>query len=105
MLYVVWVMGSIGFFSKVFLNHRIDAVATMNYILLGWVPAAATFVLVPRTCLIWLVVGGLCYTIGTFFLKTDRKVRYFHTVWHVLVIAGTASHYYAVVCCLNSLAA
>jgi hemolysin III len=101
LLYAVWAIAFVGFFSKILLNHRIDAVATANYILLGWIPAMGTLSLVPRTCLIWLVVGGLCYTVGTIFLKNDQRVRYFHATWHLLVIAGTASHFYAIVYCLS----
>jgi hemolysin III len=35
--------------------------------------------------------------VGTLFLTFDRHVRYFHAVWHLLVIAASACHYYAIV--------
>ncbi|MEE9603489.1 MAG: hypothetical protein V3V75_09300 [Thermoguttaceae bacterium] len=41
----------------------------------------------------WMVAGGLLHTTGTAFLLLDERVRYFHAVWHVFAMAGSASHY------------
>ena len=35
----------------------------------------------------------MCYTIGTFFLLNDTKVRHFHAAWHLWVIAGSTCHF------------
>ena len=58
--------------------------------------------LVPQATLILFFVGGLCYTLGVVFLLFDTRVRYFHTVWHLLVMAGSAAHFWAVVCCVDA---
>ena len=34
--------------------------------------------------------------IGTIFLTLDRKVRYFHALWHMFVVAGSICHYVGV---------
>jgi hypothetical protein len=39
--------------------------------------------------------GGLCYTFGILFFKVI-KFPYHHLVWHILVLAGTISHFFAV---------
>jgi hemolysin III len=38
-------------------------------------------------------LGGACYTVGTLFLTYDERVRHFHAVWHLCVIAGSACHF------------
>jgi hemolysin III len=43
----------------------------------------------------WLVLGGLCYTVGVAFF-TSKRLRYAHFVWHLFVLAGTACHFIAV---------
>ena len=43
--------------------------------------------------LVWLLAGGVCYTLGLVFFHFDNRVPYFHAAWHVLVIAGSACHY------------
>ena len=45
--------------------------------------------------LFWLVAGGLAYTLGVVFYALER-LRYFHFIWHLFVIAGSACHFIAV---------
>ena len=49
----------------------------------------------------WLVLGGLAYTGGVAFYAA-HKVRYAHFIWHLFVMAGTASHVMAVMLTLNN---
>ena len=41
----------------------------------------------------WMLGGGACYTIGTLFLTYDERVRHFHAIWHLCVIAGSICHF------------
>ena len=43
-----------------------------------------------------LLAGGLLYTGGIVFFALDQRVRHFHGVWHLFVLAGSALHYAAV---------
>jgi hemolysin III len=49
----------------------------------------------PAAGLIWLVAGGLAYTLGVVFY-TAKSVRFAHLVWHLFVLAGTFCHFTAV---------
>ena len=51
---------------------------------------------VPWVCVFWMALGGVSYTVGTVFLWLDRRYRYFHVMWHLFVIVGSALHYYAI---------
>ncbi len=93
---IVWALAIFGFVSKALLKHRIEAVAVVNYILLGWLPAAAMFYLMPVDCLTWLFIGGCLYTAGALFLTLDQRVPFFHTAWHGFVLAASAVHFFAV---------
>jgi hemolysin III len=44
----------------------------------------------------WLLVGGLFYTSGVVFYIFDERIRHFHGIWHLFVLAGSASHYFTV---------
>ena len=70
------------------------------YVALGWVAVVylpdflsgggvAVFALV--------VVGGLLYTAGIVFYLFDERIRHFHGIWHLFVVAGSAAHYVAIV--------
>ena len=41
----------------------------------------------------WLIAGGVCYSGGVVFLLFDQRVRYFHAIWHLLVILGSICHF------------
>jgi hemolysin III len=96
---VVWSIALAGFVSKAVFAHRVDAVSTALHVTLGWLPAMAIkpmIALAPGGLLWSMFYGGLCYTIGTFFLMRDERVPYFHAVWHLLVIAGSAFHFWGI---------
>jgi hemolysin III len=96
----VWGLALGGIFVKLFYT-KLHNVSISAYVLLGWLPVVAIkpiVAIVPGVVLVWIVAGGLLYTIGTLFLMRDDRVPYFHATWHVLVIAASACHYYAVLC-------
>ncbi len=96
----VWGLAITGIFFKLFFT-RLQSVSVSAYVLLGWLPVVAIkpiLEIVPVAVLGWVVAGGLLYTLGTPFLMRDERVPYFHAAWHVMVIAGSACHYYAILC-------
>jgi hemolysin III len=42
----------------------------------------------------WVVVGGLCYTVGVAFYVS--KFKYQHFVWHLFVLAGSITHFISI---------
>ena len=97
----MWAVALGGFFSKALFAHRVSlgTVSTALYLLLGWSPV---FVAVPLAHVLpaalgfWLIAGGVCYTLGLLFFHFDDRIRYFHATWHVLVMAGSACHYFGI---------
>lgn len=99
MLVAIWGMSLAGFCSKMLWAHRVESVSTVSYALIAWTPLLAIpngFSTIPAGALWWGLAGGICYSLGVIFLVNDRKVPYFHSVWHLLVIAGSACHFYVV---------
>lgn len=95
----LWTAAFVGFFSKVVLAHRVHDISMWTYIVLGWLPMIAVPVLrqtVPVDSTYLMVVGGVCYLFGTLFLFFDTRVRHFHAVWHLLVIAGSLCHFFGI---------
>jgi len=96
LLAIVWTIAFWGFFSKVFFAHRVESVSMWPCIVLGAIP----FVSIPSligvvsfAALWWMLLGVACYSLGLVFWLNDTRVRHFHAVWHVLVIAGSACHF------------
>jgi hemolysin III len=94
---VMWGLAIFGVYFKV-MYSRLQNVSTSTYVMMGWLPVVAIDPILtrfPTPALLWIVAGGMCYTVGVYFLTNDDK-RYFHAVWHLLVIAGSICHYVAV---------
>ncbi len=69
------------------------------YLVMGWLALIALHSLLqalPLAGVVWLVVGGLFFTVGIVFYAADSRLRHAHGIWHVFVLAGSASHYLAI---------
>jgi hemolysin III len=96
-LFLVWLAAAVGFYSKVFVKHRINNMTAVSYVLMGWIPSMVLVGYVPIACFAMMALGGVLYTAGTLFLQNDHRSWYFHAIWHVLVILASACHYLAIV--------
>ena len=69
------------------------------YVLMGWCGVAAAVPLVNGLHghgWMWLLGGCLLYSIGVVFYSLGRRMPHAHGIWHLFVLAGTASHYLTV---------
>ena len=95
---LAWGLAAAGTLLKALGGIRYNTVSTLVYIAMGWLILIApntVWTLVPKWGLIWLIAGGIAYTAGAVFFLAER-FRYFHFVWHLFVIVGTACHFMAV---------
>ena len=96
---VVWGMALFGTIFKLFYTRRFTAISTGLYVLMGWTIIIAIGPLVESLMvggLVWLVVGGVAYTLGAAFYLMDERRPFFHTIFHGFVLAGSFSHFWAV---------
>jgi len=100
LLGVVWGLAVAGIVFKVWFVDRFQFFSTAIYIAMGWLALIAIRPLlaaVPTAGFIWLVAGGVLYTIGVLFFAWKR-VPYNHAIWHIFVMAGSICHFLAVLC-------
>ncbi|MGD9636030.1 MAG: hemolysin III family protein [Pirellulales bacterium] len=96
LLGAIWAVAIYGFTSKVLFAHRVDNVSMWPCIVCGALPFVAIptlLTMLPLSCLVWMMLGVVCYLLGLVFWINDRKVRHFHAMWHMLVMAGSAAHF------------
>jgi hemolysin III len=76
----------------------VGVIDILIYIGMGWLVVLVSgpvLKAVPVSGFIWIIIGGLFYTVGVVFFKIAR-FRFHHLVWHLLVIGGTLSHFVAI---------
>lgn len=99
LLGLVWGIAVAGVTLKAMQRMHHPLLSSGLYLLMGWLIVIAIEPLsqrVPASGLLWLVAGGLAYTLGLAFYAVDSRLRYSHFIWHLFVMAGTACHYFAV---------
>lgn len=96
LLLAIWLAAALGFYSKVFSAYRVNAVSTITYVLLGWLPALPLIPRTPIECFVWMMLGGVSYTIGIGLLILSERVRFTHAGWHLMVMLGSLCHCIAI---------
>jgi hemolysin III len=98
LLGVVWGLAIAGVVFKSLAIGRFPAASATVYLLMGWCIVVAVRPLLRAISwhgMIWIAAGGLAYSLGILFFAYDR-LRYFHALWHLFVLAGSVAHYFAV---------
>lgn len=95
---LVWIFSLAGILLKVFFLGRFPILSTALYLAMGWIVVIAAKPMlqrIPGPGLLWLLAGGLAYTLGVVFFAW-RRMPFHHAVWHGFVLAGSVCHYFAV---------
>lgn len=96
----VWSLAILGIVLDSLPQKGVRILPVFIYMIMGWLIIFALRPLLqvlPLMGFVWLLLGGLFYTFGIAFYALDEKVRHFHGIWHLFVLAGSLSHYLSVV--------
>ena len=98
----IWGLAMLGILLKLFWFQVPRWLSTMLYILMGWIVIVGIFPLseaLQPWALIWLLLGGVFYTIGalTYVLERPNPWPNFfgsHEIFHIFVMLGSFSHFW-----------
>lgn len=100
---IVWGCCIAGIVMKALFTGKKEILSTIAYIVMGWVIVFAIrplYLSISTESFVYLVVGGLSYTAGTFFYLYER-MKYNHGIWHLFVLAGSIFHFFSVMSLLT----
>jgi len=95
---IVWSLAIAGVIFKSLAIGRFAVASATIYLCMGWLIIFAMRPLLHAISwhgIIWIAAGGLAYTLGILFFAFDR-IPYFHALWHLCVLAGSVTHYFAI---------
>ncbi len=103
MLVLIWAAAAVGIvFSSISLR-RFRVLTTICYLTMGW-SVVFTFSPMMRALgplgtrlLVW---GGVAYTLGAVLYGIGAKKRYFHSIFHFFVLAGSILHFLCIYLCV-----
>ena len=94
-LIIIWLLAFIGIIHKIFFFNYLKKASLIIYLFMGWlivIDFSAVLESFSSNSIFFMVLGGILYTIGTFFYSFD-KLKYNHVIWHLFVLGGSACHY------------
>ena len=100
---IVWGAAIIGIVLNSIDLERFRKPSVICYILMGWAIIFAIKPMInalPSVSLIFLLTGGIFYTVGIIFYAL-KKVKWFHSVWHLFTIAGSVFHFFSILTALT----
>lgn len=98
MFWIIWLFALLGILIKLITQIHSKWVSAIIYLIMGWLAIFIADDMVENLSnesLIFLIAGGLSYSIGVIFYVRKRS-PYHHAVWHLFVLAGSICHYFAV---------
>lgn len=96
---IVWGVAVLGIVLNAIDLQRFKTFSMVCYIGLGWLVVFFFKPLIEHLdvrSIVYLIVGGVFYTVGAVIYNVGKKVKYMHSVWHFFVLAGTIFHYFVI---------
>jgi hemolysin III len=101
LLVAVWLIALAGIPFKLFFLDAPVWLSTGSYLAMGYLALVALGPLVQATSIsgvLWLVAGGVAYTVGAVIYSCRRPDPFpgrfgHHEIWHLLVLVGSACHF------------
>ena len=95
----IWGLAAVGIILDALPRKGARVVPIIIYLVMGWLCLFAMgpiLAVLPPAGFRWLLAGGIFYTSGIVFFILDHWYPRCHGIWHLFVLAGSASHYFAI---------
>lgn len=95
----VWGCAALGAVFTAIDLKKFAVFSMVCYIGMGWcvvLAAKPTIASVPTAGLLWMLAGGIAYTIGAVLYALGKNHRYMHSVFHLFVLLGSVLQFISI---------
>lgn len=95
---IIWGIVVLGVIYKLLWWKRFPKISLHLYLAMGWIVVfiiEPMYQTLPLEGFIWLIAGGISYSIGTIFYANSKPL-YNHAIWHIFVLGGSIFHFMAI---------
>lgn len=96
---IVWGIAILGIVLNSINLKKYKLISLISYVVLGWVIIFAYGPLkeaVDWSGVLLLIAGGVIYTIGAIVYAFGKKIKYFHSIFHIFVLAASILHFLSI---------
>ncbi len=92
---VIWASAALGITLNAIDIKKYKVFSMICYLVMGWCIISVispTVKALTFTGAMWLLAGGICYTLGAVLYAIGSKKRYFHSIFHIFCVFGSICH-------------
>lgn len=96
---IIWSVAILGIVLNSIDLKKFKVISIIGYLVLGWIIIFCYNPLtehVPEGGILLLIAGGVIYTVGALFYGVGKKIKYFHSIFHLFVLAASVLHFLAI---------
>ncbi|MBR0359965.1 MAG: hemolysin III family protein [Clostridia bacterium] len=96
---IIWGAAALGITLNAIDIKAYKVFSAICYIVMGWCIVFAwkpTVAALGTGGIVFLLAGGISYTIGALFYYFLKKKKYMHSVFHLFVVIGSILHFFAI---------
>jgi channel protein, hemolysin III family len=100
-LAVIWIVAILGISLNAIDIKKFQIFSLLCYLIMGWgilIFAKPLYSAVGGVGVALLVAGGISYSIGAVIYAALKRVRYSHSIFHILCLAGSVLHFLCIYC-------
>ena len=89
---IIWISAIVGVLLNAINLEKFQVPSMIMYLVMGWMiifSYNSISALLPKAGLVLLITGGISYTVGAIFCGIGAKKKYFHSIFHLFVLAGS----------------
>lgn len=96
-----WILATIAATLTAIDLRRYRVFSMFCYIGMGWSVIfflPQVMVVLPASGFCFLLAGGIAYTVGAVLFGLGKKIKWMHSVFHILVVTGTVLQFITIFC-------
>ena len=96
---VVWGLAALGITLNAIDLKKYNVFSMICYLFMGWCiifAAKPTFLAIGVGGVVFLLAGGVSYTIGALIYMLLKKKRYAHSIFHIFVVLGSILQFFCI---------
>lgn len=96
---IIWGMTAVGITLNAIDIKAFSKISMIGYIIMGWCvifTIKQVFYVIGIGGIVFLVLGGVAYTVGAVLYSMGKKRRYIHSVFHIFTVVASLMHFFCI---------
>lgn len=96
---IIWALTAIGIVLNAIDLDAFSKISMAGYIIMGWCvifTIKQVYLAIGNGGMVFLVAGGIAYTIGALLYHIGKTKKYIHSVFHIFTVIASLMHFFCI---------